>query len=185
VLLSTIATHIRRGDLGILVHLKNARDETFAQWYITNKDGFAKYESTQAVPSLVAAAHGVVLDLGPGAGTQLPYFDAAAVTRVVGVEPNPAFVVPLKQRLATETPALEPKYELVLCGIEDEKALADVGITAGSVDSILCTQVLCSVDRPEQVARRLYELLKPGGQLLFWEHSRSDSRLTAWAQCKS
>lgn len=37
-------------------------------------------------------------------------------------------------------------------------------------DSIVCTRVLCSVPKPEETVRGLYQLLKPGGKMLICEH---------------
>lgn len=43
----------------------------------------------------------------------------------------------------------------------------------------------CSVSHPEEQARHLYRLLKPGGELLFWEHCRNSDVVTRAVQCES
>jgi hypothetical protein len=43
----------------------------------------------------------------------------------------------------------------------------------------------CSVPHPEEQARHLYRLLKPGGELLFWEHCRNTDVVTRAVQCES
>ena len=40
-------------------------------------------------------------------------------------------------------------------------------------DGVVCSLVLCSVDRPEDVLRQLYTQLKPGGELRYFEHIAS------------
>lgn len=105
---------------------------------------FIAFESTTPVPSLVASAHGVVLDLGPGAGTQLNRFNAARVEHVYGVEPNTAFAPAFADRLRETALGQDGKYTLVSCGIEDGEALARFGVVEGSVDCVVSMQVLVS-----------------------------------------
>ena len=51
----------------------------------------------------------------------------------------------------------------------------------GSVDTVVSTFVLCTVDDPELALREIVRVLRPDGQFLFLEHVRSDSpRLAAW-----
>ena len=40
-------------------------------------------------------------------------------------------------------------------------------------DAVVCSLVLCSVDDPERVLRQLNSVLKPGGQLRYFEHVAS------------
>lgn len=105
---------------------------------------FIAFESTTPVPSLVAAAHGIVLDLGPGAGTQLDRFDAARVAHIYGVEPNTAFAPAFNDRLRETALGLDGKYTLVSCGVEDGEELARSGVVDESVDCVVCMQVLVS-----------------------------------------
>jgi ubiquinone/menaquinone biosynthesis C-methylase UbiE len=51
----------------------------------------------------------------------------------------------------------------------------------GSVDTVVSTLVLCTVDAPELALQEIVRVLRPDGQLLFIEHVRADSpRLAAW-----
>ncbi len=51
----------------------------------------------------------------------------------------------------------------------------------GSVDTVVSTLVLCTVEAPDLVLREIERVLKPDGRLLFIEHVRSDSpRLARW-----
>ena len=51
----------------------------------------------------------------------------------------------------------------------------------GSVDTVVSTFVLCTVDDPVLVLHEIVRVLRPGGELLFLEHVRSDSpALAAW-----
>jgi SAM-dependent methyltransferase len=143
--------------------------------------GFKAFEgSSTAVPSLVASAQGVVLEVGPGVGSQLDRFDKSKIDHIYGVELNPAFVSPLLAEV--QAAKLQGKYTVILGAVEDERLLAEYGLKAGSVDSIVCIGTLCSVSNPEQVMRWMYRLLKPGGVFIFWEHRRSHDLLTRLVQ---
>jgi hypothetical protein len=78
---------------------------------------------------------------------------------------------PLRSRIA-ET-GLADLYTPVTCGIQDTDVLATYRIVDGSVDCILSIQVLCSVVQPIEAVEVMYRLLKPGGELIFWEHHAS------------
>lgn len=87
----------------------------------------------------------MVLDLGPGAGTQLHRFDAARVAHVYGVEPNTAFAPAFNDRLRESPLGQDGKYTLVPCGVEDSEALARFGIVEGSIDCVVSMQVMVSL----------------------------------------
>jgi SAM-dependent methyltransferase len=136
--------------------------------------------SSTSVPSLVASAYGVVLEVGPGVGSQLDRFDKSKIDHIYGVELNPTLVSPLLAEV--EAAKLQDKYTVILGAVEDERLLAEYGLKAGSLDSIVCIGTLCSVSNPEQTMRWMYELLKPGGVFIFWEHRRSHDFLTRLVQ---
>jgi SAM-dependent methyltransferase len=122
----------------------------------------------------------VVLEVGPGAGSQLDRFDKSKIDHIYGVELNPAFASPLLAEV--ERAKLQGKYTLIPGAVEDESLLTTYGLNAGSVDSIVCVGTLCSVSDPEQTMRWMYALLKPGGAFIFWEHRRSHDFLTRLVQ---
>jgi SAM-dependent methyltransferase len=40
-------------------------------------------------------------------------------------------------------------------------------------DAVVCSLVLCSVEQPDSVVRQLFSLLRPGGELRYFEHIAS------------
>ena len=186
--------------LAAFTHIADVREAAVASWFRSasrsspaifpyplltppQEDHFIDFESKCGVPALVASARGVVLELGPGTGNQLRNYDAAAVTFVYGAEPNRHFAADMDRAVARA--GLQDKYELILCGVEDSEALARHGIVEGTLDTVLSIQVLCSVPQPAAVARQLHRLLKPGGRLIFWEHTRSSDAITTVFQSNS
>jgi SAM-dependent methyltransferase len=99
---------------------------------------------------------------------------------VYGVEPNPCFKDAIDAKL--DKHGLRDRYKLIICGVEDSDVLTEEGITEGSLDAVLCIQVLCAVKDPRNVMKQAWKLLKPGGKFIFWEHGWSRNRLTTVAQ---
>ncbi|KAH0341579.1 S-adenosyl-L-methionine-dependent methyltransferase, partial [Aureobasidium melanogenum] len=159
-----------------------AREHAFAIWYITLGHHFAIFEEKcTPVPRLVAQATGVTLELGPGSGNQLSRLDTRYVNKVYGIEPNVHFHKILKKKLS-DMPDLGHKYTIVTAKLEDEQALREHDIEPGTVDTVLCMQVLCSVKDPAAAVKQIYRLLKPGGHFLYWEHCRSSDVTTRMLQ---
>jgi SAM-dependent methyltransferase len=126
------------------------------------------------------AADGIILELGPGPGNQIHRYDTSRVEHIYGVEPNGYFKDDIDANVHKH--GLRDKYTLISCGIEDSDILREEGIREGSLDSVLCIQVLCAVKNPKNVMKEVWKLLKPGGKFIFWEHGWSRNHLTTIAQ---
>ncbi|KAH8693694.1 hypothetical protein BGW36DRAFT_454109 [Talaromyces proteolyticus] len=105
---------LRSGDYGILVQYKRLRDLAFVLWFQTLNEHFLRFESRTTIPDLVAAAHGTVLDLGPGLGNQLTRFDQHRVEYIFGIEPNAAFRPALQTQIAKSN--WTDRYTLITAG---------------------------------------------------------------------
>jgi ubiquinone/menaquinone biosynthesis C-methylase UbiE len=120
--------------------------------------------------SVLAGAYGRTLEIGAGTGLNLPHYPDA-VEELVLTEPVDGMSVRLRRRAAE----LGPHAEVVATPAER------LPFDDDSFDTVVSTMVFCTVEHPEQAAAEVARVLKPGGQLLFIEHVRSDSpRLARW-----
>lgn len=103
--------------------------------------------------------------------------------KVYGVEPNADLHEELRKQI--KACKLDDVYEIVPCGVEDSFQMERHGIVEGSIDTVLSVQVLCSVPNPDETLRRLYALLRPGGEMVVYEHVRSRDLVSAFIQSKS
>lgn len=120
---------------------------------------------------LLGHARGRVLEVGAGTGINLEHYPDG-IDELVLVEPEPAMVRKLKQRLQ----ALGREARVVEA---DAEALP---FPDTSFDVVVCTLVLCSVRDPAQTLKELRRVLRPNGSFLFLEHVRSEEPATGRLQ---
>lgn len=113
--------------------------------------------------TLLADATGRVLEIGAGTGTNLPFYDGLMESLVV-TEPAP----PMLRRLQRTARECTLPIQVLRAPAED------LPFEDGSFDSVVSTLVLCGVDDQPRALREVHRVLRPGGQLLFLEHVRSD-----------
>ena len=118
---------------------------------------------------VLAAAKGRTLDIGAGTGANLGLFPEGV--EVVMAEPDPHMLKRLRAKVAES----DRDVELVEAGAERLPFADD------SFDTAVFTLVLCTVPDPKAALAEAARVLKPGGQLLFVEHVRSqDERSARW-----
>ncbi|KAH9840641.1 S-adenosyl-L-methionine-dependent methyltransferase [Rhodofomes roseus] len=130
-----------------------------------------------------ANAQGVVLDVGAGYGHTVNYLDNK-VTKYVALEPNQLMHVEIRQR-ASAAGFTEAEGTLVILpyGAEDVASIISALGGPNSVDTIISILSFCSVPDPKKNIRTLVDLvLRPGGQLLFYEHVLSPRSDVGWWQ---
>jgi ubiquinone/menaquinone biosynthesis C-methylase UbiE len=118
--------------------------------------------------ALVAQAHGRVLEIGAGTGLNAAHYPAGVELTLS--EPDEAMVARLRSRLE----GLGRPAAIVRAGAED------LPFAASSFDTVVSTLVLCTVPDQDVALHEITRVLRPGGQLLFLEHVRSDS--PRWAR---
>lgn len=119
---------------------------------------------------LLGTARGCTVELGAGTGLNLPHYPDD-LDELVLTEPDPAMRSRLETRLRRSG-----RRARVLDASAERLPFADA-----SVDTVVSTFVLCTVDAPDFAVREIARVLRPDGQLLFIEHVRSESpRLARW-----
>jgi ubiquinone/menaquinone biosynthesis C-methylase UbiE len=108
--------------------------------------------------ALFAGLAGDVLEIGPGTGANLPFLPAGV--RWVGVEPNPY----MRRYLRRKAEQLGLAADLRAGSAER------LDVPDGSVDTVICTLVLCSVHDVAGALREVQRVLRPGGRFVFIEH---------------
>jgi SAM-dependent methyltransferase len=117
---------------------------------------------------LLAELTGVVLDVGAGTGANLRHFRSA--TRVIATEPSSGMSKRLAARLSSAP-----------CAVELLDARAEIlPMADASVDAVVFTCVLCSVDDVDRALAEARRALKPDGRLVVLEHVRGTDRLARW-----
>jgi protein-L-isoaspartate O-methyltransferase len=126
---------------------------------------FLSRHETEALKRLrrenLAGLSGRVLEVGAGTGTNFELYPGT-VAEVVAVEPEQRLAV-LAQKAAETAPV---QVTVSTDTVEQ--------FTAGEpFDAVVCSLVLCSVEEPDSVLRRLLSVLRPGGELRYLEHVAS------------
>lgn len=120
---------------------------------------------------LLRQARGRVLELGAGTGLNLELYPHEGLASLTVTEPDQHMFKQLRQRAAKVCAGAD----LVQAGAEA------LPFDNGSFDTVVVTLVLCTVPDQPAALREIRRVLKPGGQLLFLEHVRSNhSDLARW-----
>ena len=120
---------------------------------------------------VVPHARGEVVEIGIGSGLNLPFYDAAKVASVIGVDPD----THLWARGAERARAADfPVEHRALSG----EALP---LDSDSADTVVVTYALCTIADPVAALREMARVLRPGGEILFTEHGRApDAGVARW-----
>lgn len=114
----------------------------------------------------LAGLSGRVIEVGAGNGMNFRHYPDT-VTEVVAVEPEDTLRGVAEQAAATAAVPVK-----VVAGHGDALLFDD-----GTFDAAVLSLVLCSVPEPGHFLAEVRRVLKPGGELRFFEHVRSSSTL--------
>jgi len=113
---------------------------------------------------LLAGVGGRVVEVGSGAGTNFVHYPDT-VTEVIAIEPE-AYL-----RDRSRAAALHAPVPVI---VKDGNAVT-LPVEAGWADAVVFSLVLCSVADPAAALTEARRVLRPDGQLRFYEHVRADA----------
>ena len=111
----------------------------------------------------LAGVRGTVLEVGFGAGHNLPYYPAA-VSKVLAVDPSRSSAKLARKRIAAAPMPVE------YVALEGEA----IDAPDASFDAVVSTFTLCTVRDPAAALAHMRRVLRPGGRLFLVEHGRAD-----------
>ena len=131
----------------------------FARAYIRTPRTAERRGATEHRRRLLAGLAGTVVEVSAGHGLNLPHYPPE-VTEVIAMEPEPTL------RAAAERAAADaPVPVRVKPGVADDLPLEDA-----SADAVVASLVLCSVPDQDRALAELRRVLRPAGELRFYEH---------------
>jgi ubiquinone/menaquinone biosynthesis C-methylase UbiE len=139
------------------------RHPIFARLYARVSPGVERKGAAEHRDELLAGLAGRVLEIGAGNGLNFAHYPAS-VTEVVAVEPEPY----LRGR-GREAAESAPVPVTVVEGVADGLPADD-----GAFDAVVASLVLCSVPDQATALAEVRRVLRPGGELRFYEHVISD-----------
>ena len=110
---------------------------------------------------LFSKIHGATLMVAAGTGNDFKFFPPGQ--HIVAIDISPQML----ERAAKKADAYQGTIELRLLDV------CELPFADASFDTVVTGCTFCSVPRPVVGLRELYRVLKPGGQLLMFEHVRS------------
>jgi ubiquinone/menaquinone biosynthesis C-methylase UbiE len=130
----------------------------FARMYIKSSPGAERRGAAEHRTDLLAGLRGSVIEVGAGNGLNFTHYPPS-VERLLAVEPEPVM------REAAERAAAKANVPVeVVDGVAERLPAEDSSFDAG----VACL-VLCTVDAEATLAE-LRRVIKPGGELRFYEH---------------
>jgi ubiquinone/menaquinone biosynthesis C-methylase UbiE len=123
---------------------------------------------------IVPQAHGTVLEIGMGAGHNLPFYDRTKVTRLIGLEPHPA----LRKRAAKRASAAGIAVDFT--GLKAE----EIDLPAHIADSVVITYTLCTIPDVPRALTAIARVMKPDASLYFCEHGLAPDAKVARTQAR-
>ena len=127
-------------------------------WLLSHGERFDRDLYGERKRTLLGGLTGSVVEIGPGAGVNLPYVGPGV--HWIGVEPNVHFHDRLRHAAARHGVEAD-----VRGGVAER-----LPVETGSADAVVSTLVLCSVDDLDAALAEVRRVLKPGGVFVFIEH---------------
>jgi len=158
--------------------LQERRSKYFARMWILNGEDIYKKATRKTKDDLFSSMKDLesadpelrnkkalnILEVGVGCGSNFPHYPAGS--KLTCIEPNRAFESHFQSQCAAKATHLHPDIRFVAERGEDMFSVA-----GGSVDAVVVTLVMCSIQEVAMFLREVRRVLVPGGRLYYLEHS--------------
>lgn len=144
--------------------METASPSLFARIYLRMSDKSERAGQADRRARLLEGLDGRVLEVGAGHGLNFRHYPSS-VTEVVAIEPDPT----LRELGRREAERAQVAIQLI------DGDAGSLPASDGEFDAAIASLVLCSVPDPDAALGELYRVLRPGGELRFYEHVRSRS----------
>lgn len=151
--------------------LEGLQHPRFARFYIAVSAKAAQRGTAGHRRRLLAGLAGRVVEVGAGNGLNFTHYPPG-VDEVVAVEPESVL-----RAVAEAAAAVAPVPVTVVAGQADDLPVGD-----GTADAVVLSLVLCSVPDQARALAEVWRVLRPGGQVRFYEHVRSASKIVGLMQ---
>jgi ubiquinone/menaquinone biosynthesis C-methylase UbiE len=131
----------------------------FARMYLRSAASAEERGATGHRRRLLEGLRGTVVEIGAGHGLNFALYPGE-VTEVIAVEPEPTLRSHAERAAESATVPIR-----VLAGVADELPLEGAG-----VDAVVASLVLCSVPDQQRTLAEIRRVLRPEGELRFYEH---------------
>jgi ubiquinone/menaquinone biosynthesis C-methylase UbiE len=131
----------------------------FARWYMKGAAQAEERGAAEHRRRMLEGLAGRVVEVGAGHGLNFPYYPSAVI-EVVAIEPEPTL-----REAASKAAADAPVPVTVQPGTAESLPLED-----GSMDTAVASLMLCSVPDQARALAEMKRVLRPGGELRFYEH---------------
>jgi len=125
----------------------------------------------QVRQEVAGGARGRVLEIGCGTGANFPFYTDAA-SEVIAIEPNPYMLERARKKVSAAGWPVEIR----------QAAAEQLPFEDATFDTVVDTINMCTIGDLPQALSEIKRVLKPGGQLRFYEHVRYEHPIGALAQ---
>jgi ubiquinone/menaquinone biosynthesis C-methylase UbiE len=125
------------------------------------------YQRRKVVPR----AEGRVLEIGFGAGHNLPFYDATKVTHLWALEPSNEMRARAAERVA------QSPLKIEFLDLPGEQ----IPLEDAAADTVLVTYTLCTIPDVARALGEMRRVMKPNGRMIFCEHGEApDANVKRW-----